>query len=66
MIDEGDPLLASAERRLLVASSSALTTDRRSAYLGAVDAEINQRTSFLRGAGSAVGDADVAKMRKCP
>jgi hypothetical protein len=48
MIDEGDPLLASAERRLLVASSSALTTDRRSAYLGAVDAEINQRTSFLR------------------
>jgi hypothetical protein len=48
MVDEGDPLLTSAERRLLVASSSALAGDRRSAYLEAVDAEINQRTSFLR------------------
>ena len=48
MIDEGDPLLTSAERRLLVASSTSLTSDRRSAYLDAVDAEINQRTSFLR------------------
>jgi hypothetical protein len=48
MVDAGDPLLDSARRRLLVASASSLTTDRRSAYLTAVDAEINQQTSFLR------------------
>lgn len=48
MTNDGDPLLASAAQRLLIASSSALSSDRRSAYLDAVDAEINQRTSFLR------------------
>jgi len=48
MIAEGDPLLDSARRRLLVASASSLTNDRRTAYLDAVDAEINQQTSYLR------------------
>ncbi len=48
MIDERDPLLDSARRRLLVASAAALTSDRRDAYLDAVDAEIKQQTSFLR------------------
>jgi Family of unknown function (DUF6049) len=48
MVDETDPLLDSAQHRLLVASADDLTSDRRAAYLGAVDAEINQQTSFLR------------------
>ena len=48
MIDADDPLLSSAEQRLLVASAQGLSDDRRTAYLDAVDAEISQRTSFLR------------------
>ena len=48
MVDEDAPLLESARRRLLVASAADLTSDRRAAYLDAVDAEINHQTSFLR------------------
>ncbi len=48
MIAEGDPLLDSARQRLLVASATSLTSDRRTEYLNAVEAEINQQTSFLR------------------
>jgi hypothetical protein len=48
MVDEDDALLDSARRRLLVASAVGLDADRRDAYLDAVDAEINQQTSFLR------------------
>ena len=40
----------------------ALTTDRRSAYLGAVDAEINQRTRSCA-PGTAIGHADVGDAR---
>ncbi len=61
MIDEGDPLLASAERRLLVASSTSLSSDRRSAYLDAVDAEINQRDVVPARAGTPVGDAHLSR-----
>jgi hypothetical protein len=39
-----------------------LTTDRRSAYLGAVDAEINQRTRSCA-PGTAIGHADVGDAR---
>jgi hypothetical protein len=48
MVEEDDALLDSARRRLLVASAVGLEADRRDAYLDAVDAEINQQTSFLR------------------
>ena len=47
MIAKGDPLLDSARQRLLVASAASLTSDRRTEYLNAVEAEINQQTSFL-------------------
>ncbi len=48
MIDEDDPLLESAGAGCSSRARSGSTSDRRSAYLDAVDAEINQQTSFLR------------------
>ena len=66
MIDEGDPLLASAERRLLVASSSA-SDNRSSIGLSRRSRRRDQPANVVpAGAGSAVGDADVARCASAP